>query len=125
MKRRQFRAELLTGHKGAAVLVPFDPAKAWGTRPVRVASKAYGLRPGHLVRAKLNGHAFDGWIGHRWGNFFILVEQDLRAAAGVEVGDMVDVVVQPRGAAGEGRKAATPDTPKAKKKPAPRRRARP
>lgn len=100
MKRRQFGAELQTGHKGAAVLVPFDPAKAWGTRPVRVASKAYGLRPGHLVRASLNGHAFDGWIGHRWGRFFILVDQDLRDAAGLEVGDTVEVVVKPRAANG-------------------------
>lgn len=96
MKRQKFRTELLTGHKGAAVLVPFDPAKTWGTRPVSVASRAYGKRPGHLVRVTLNGHAFDGWIGHRWGEFFILVDEDLRDAAGVAIGDMVEVTAEPR-----------------------------
>lgn len=114
MKRRKFRAELLTGHKGAAVLVPFDPAKAWGSRPVRVASAAYGLRPGHLIRASLNGHAFDGWIGHRWGNFFILVDPRLQKAAGVEVGDMVEVAVAPRAA--EKRKPASKKSPVRKRK---------
>ncbi len=100
-KRLTFRAEILTGHKGAAVIVPFDPAEAWGSRPVLIASKAYGKRPGHPVRATLNGHPFNGWIGHRWGRFFILVDQALQEAAGVAVGDVVGVSVQPAAPGGK------------------------
>ena len=100
MKKRDFRTELLSGHKGAAVLVPFDPEEAWGIAPRQVASKAYGKRAGHLIAGTLNGHRFEGWIGHRWGRFFILVDEQLQDAAGIGVGDMVDVSVRPRPAAG-------------------------
>jgi hypothetical protein len=96
MKKQKFRAELLTGHKGAAVIVPFDPEKVWGAKPRQVASPAYGKRPGHLVKGTINGHAFEGWIGCRWGRFFILVDEEIQEAAGVSVGDTVDVAVEPR-----------------------------
>jgi hypothetical protein len=43
----------------------------------------------------LNGHPFGGWIGHRWGRFFILVDEDLQRAAKVAVGDTVAVEVAP------------------------------
>ncbi len=115
-KRRRFRAEVLTGHKGAAVIVPFDPKEAWGIRPVLVASKAYGKRPGHPVRATLNGHPFDGWIGHRWGRFFILVDEELQEAAGVAVGDVVGVTVEPGAPVGKITPAKRPAKKPAKKR---------
>jgi hypothetical protein len=93
MKKQKFKAELLTGHKGAAVIVPFDPEEVWGAPPRQVVSKVYGKRPGHVVKGSLNGHPFEGWIGHRWGRFFILVDVELQEAAGLSVGDMVDVSV--------------------------------
>ncbi len=116
--RREFRTELLTGHKGAAVIVPFDPAETWGTRPVLVASKAYGRRPGHLIRARLNGHSFDGWIGRRWGRFFVLVDESVREAAGVSVGEIVDIVLEPR-APGETAQPKPRRAPRANGKPKP------
>jgi hypothetical protein len=67
VKRKTFHAELLGGHMGEAILVPFDPEEVWGIRPRTVASKTYGGQPGHLVRGTLNGHPFDGWIGRRRG----------------------------------------------------------
>jgi len=30
VKRKKFKAEVLSGHKEQAVEVPFDPAKEWG-----------------------------------------------------------------------------------------------
>ena len=94
--RRSFSATLERGHKGCAVIVPFDPEEEWGTKPRPVASAAYGKRPGWLVTGTLGGRPFDGWIGHRWGRFFVLVDEDLRKAAGLAAGDEVEVVLEPR-----------------------------
>jgi hypothetical protein len=92
MARARFEAELVEGHKGVTVvLVPFDPEKEWGREPVRLA----GRRHGWLVRGTLDGVAFDGYIGERWGRFFIIVERELRRAADVSVGESVTVVVEP------------------------------
>ena len=94
MKKRRFKAELESGHKGAALIVPFDPEEAWGVAPQPVVSKIYGKRPGYIVKGTLNGHPFEGWIGHRWKRFFILVDEDLQEAAGLSVGDMIDVSIE-------------------------------
>jgi hypothetical protein len=92
MARARFESELVEGHKGVTVaLVPFDPEEKWGEKPVRLA----GRRHGWLVRGTLNGVAFDGYIGERWGRFFIIVERELREAADVSVGDPLAVVVEP------------------------------
>ena len=95
-KKQTFDAELLMGHKGAGVHVPFDPEEVWGIPPGPIASKVYGRRPGHLVEGLMNGHPFEGWIGHRWGRYFLLVDEDLQDAAGVAVGDTFSVALVPR-----------------------------
>ena len=66
MKKRAFESELQGGHKGPAVIVPFDPEEEWGLAPEMVTSD-YGRWPGHLVKGRLNGEPFEGWIGNRWG----------------------------------------------------------
>jgi hypothetical protein len=38
MKRERFKAELLSGHKVAAVEVPFDPAKQWAIPPKQLSA---------------------------------------------------------------------------------------
>lgn len=114
MKRKVFTAELLDGHKGPAVLVPFDPEEAWGIPPRMVANRVYGARPGHLVRGTLDDHPFEGWIGHRWGNHFILVDEALRKSAGLSVGKAVRVAVEPRG---PGSRAKAPKRPRMPKRP--------
>jgi len=95
MKSR-FSAELEAGHKGCAVIVPFDPSVEWGLAPQPVHSAVYGrAMSGHPVRGTLAGTKFTGWIGHRWGRFFVLVDENFRKAAGVAAGDRVDVVLEP------------------------------
>ena len=90
--KAQFNAELILGHKGiTAVIVPFDPEEGWSRKPVRLASRRHGW----LVTGTLNNVSFDGYIGERWGRFFITVEPGLRAAARIEVGDTVKVSIQP------------------------------
>lgn len=80
----RFSGELIEGHKGVrVVLVPFDPTSEWG-EPTRLA----GRRHGWPVRGTANGVAFDGYVGERWGRFFIILE-------GHEVGETIDVAVKP------------------------------
>src|SRR5262245_60159652 len=88
----RFAAPLVQGHKGITpVIVPFDPRLVWDREPVMIDAR----REGWLVEGTINGVPFAGWIGYRWGRHFIIVEPALRAAAGVAVGDTVDVVVVP------------------------------
>src|SRR5215468_11102261 len=87
-----FEAALIEGHKGVtAAIVPFDPREAWGSEPVPLDAR----REGWLVAGTVNGVAFEGWIGHRWGRFFMIIDAALRAAAGVRVGDRLELTVAP------------------------------
>jgi hypothetical protein len=92
MAKARFEAELVEGHKGVTVvIVPFDPEEKWARKPVRLA----GRRHGRLVRGTLDGVAFDGYVGERWGRFFVIVERALRAAADLSIGEPVAVVLEP------------------------------
>ena len=69
-KRITFEADVVEGHKGVhAAIVPFDPEKNFGA-PVRLHQRRHGW----LVTGTLEGKKFDGFIGERWGRFFILVD---------------------------------------------------
>jgi hypothetical protein len=94
-KKIRFEAEIIMGHKNiAAVLVPFAPERVWGSEPVLVDGYLKKKKmPAHLVTGTLDGTPFEGWIGHRWGRRFIIVDQALRKRAGVAVGDVVEMVV--------------------------------
>jgi len=94
MGRARFEAQLFEGHKGVTgVMVPFDPEAVWRQKPFRLA----GRRHGWLVKGTANGARFNGYIGDRWGHFFIALDESLRQAAGVSVGDAVSMVVEPTG----------------------------
>ena len=89
--KKKFKAELQAGHQEDAVAVPFDPAVAWGIPPVRL----WRGRRGQRVQATLNGIQFEGFIVSRQQKFFMLVDEDIKQAAGVAVGDIVSVTVSP------------------------------
>jgi hypothetical protein len=95
MARRKtigFEAALFEGHKGVtAVIVPFDPRAVWELEPTELDPR----REGWLVAGTVNGVTFEGWIGFRWGRFFLIVDAALRAAAEVEVGDPLEIAVAP------------------------------
>ena len=96
MDKVRFEAELIEGHKGVTVvLVPFDPEEKWSRKPVRLA----GRRHGWVVAGRVNGIAFEGYIGDRWNRFFIIIDRDLREVAKVAVGDTLKVVVEPTSSA--------------------------
>jgi hypothetical protein len=90
---QSFHAQILDGHKGAAVIVPFDPAKIWDIEPAAVPAP---WKKGYLVSGKLNRGGFEGWIGNRWGRNFILVDDELLKKARANIGDVVRMTVSPR-----------------------------
>ena len=87
-----FTGELFEGHKEVtAVIVPFDPQEMWGLKPVKIDPR----RDGWLIRGTMNRVRFQGWIGYRWGRFFIMVDPQMREAASVEVGDSIAFNIGP------------------------------
>ncbi len=121
MKKARFQAELLLGHNDVtAVIVPFDPREVWHVEPVALDDR----REGWLVRGSMNGARFEGWIGLRWGRYFILVDAHLRAAARVAVGDPIDVVVEPAVSASAVARAMAKAVEQAKLTTAPGRKRR-
>jgi len=90
--RTEFEAELVEGHKGVTVvIVPFDPEEEWSRKPVRLDPR----RDGWLITGSANGVPFDGYIGQRWGRFFIIIDRELRAEAKVSVGENIRLIVEP------------------------------
>jgi hypothetical protein len=90
--KKKFKSEVLAGHKDDAIEVPFDPAATWGLPPRPI----WRGRRGHAVRGTLNGFAFaECFIVPRQKKFYLLLDRELRAAAGVAVGDSVTVAIEP------------------------------
>src|SRR5262249_10654139 len=87
MRSERFKAELLGGHKEDAVEVPFDPVVRW---QIPTAPLWRGRR-GHRVHGSLNGVEFESVVVPRIRKFFLIVSDQLRTAAGVSTGDIVDV----------------------------------
>ena len=91
MKATRFQAEVVSGHKGAAVEVPFDPNAAWETPSQQIRPG----RRGHPARATLNGTRFDCVIVARSRRFWLLVEDRVLAAAKAQLGEVVNITVAP------------------------------
>ena len=91
MKPERFKGEVLEGHKGAAVEVPFNPESKWKIPP----RPLWRGRRGHRVHAKLDGASFDGFIVPRARRFFLLLDERVRSAAGLSAGDLVTIELTP------------------------------
>ena len=90
-KKDRFEAELLPGHKGAAVEVPFDPAARWAVEAVPL----WRGRRGFPVEAVLDGVPFASAIVPRMRRHFLLVDDEVRARAKARIGAMVEITVRP------------------------------
>jgi Domain of unknown function (DUF1905) len=102
---------LLTGHKGPAVEVPFDPARRWGAAQVPLQPG----RRGYRVDVSLSGAQFQSVIASRMRRFFVLVPWSVARQAGLAVGDHVRLIVRQAEASASpeqplGAKAATSKT---------------
>jgi hypothetical protein len=91
MKKRNFKARVLSGHKEDAIEVPFDPAKEWGIPP----KPLWRGRRGHFVNATVNGFSFESSIVPRQKKFYLLIDAEAEKAAGVSEGVVVQVAVEP------------------------------
>ncbi|HXD33261.1 MAG TPA: DUF1905 domain-containing protein [Pyrinomonadaceae bacterium] len=90
MKLTKFKAEILPGHKGDAVEVPFNPMEAWGMQPRPI----WRGRKGYPVSGTLNRVPFEeSFIVPRSKKFFLIIDKDMQRAAGVNAGDSVSVSV--------------------------------
>ena len=90
-RKETFEGELLAGHKGAAVEVPFDPAEKWAINP----RPLWPGRRGHTVQARLGGVSFGSCIVPRSRKFWLLIDEDDQAKAGVIIGERVRITVGP------------------------------
>ena len=95
MSPARFRGEILAGHKGAAVEVPFDPAERWGLGAVAL----WRGRRGHRVTGVVQKLRFESSVVPRSKRFWLLLDEDLLDAAGLAVGDRVDVAIEPSASA--------------------------
>ena len=93
MKKKKFKAEVLSGHKDDAVEVPFDPVKEWGIAP----KPLWRGRRGHFVNATVNGFSFESSIVPRQKKFYMLIDADAKKAARISEGAIVRVAVEPCG----------------------------
>ena len=91
MKPEQFKGELLGGHTGAAVEVPFDPAARWAIS----ATPLWRCRHGYHVQGVLNGVRFKSVVVPRARKFFVLVDESLQEAAKVSAGDTIEITLMP------------------------------
>jgi hypothetical protein len=92
VKTERFTAVVLSGHKGAAVEVLFDPAKRWGVPARRITPG----RRGHAVRGTVNHAPFESFVVPRSRRFFLLLSSEVLHTTGAAVGDTVNVVLAPR-----------------------------
>jgi Domain of unknown function (DUF1905) len=92
MKKKRFKAAVLSGHKEDAVEVPFDPVKEWGIAP----KPLWRGRRGHFVSATINGFSFESAIVPRQKKFYMLIDAEAAKSAGVSEGRVVEVAVEPR-----------------------------
>ncbi len=89
---QRFTAPLYAGHSDCAVVVPFDPAAAWGTPAHRIG---YRQHRGHAVQGTVDGVPFVGWIWFYFREWRLVLPRHLLRAAGAAAGDVVTIRVKP------------------------------
>ncbi len=91
MKKKRFKAEVLSGHKEDAIEVPVDPAQKWCIPP----RPLWRRRRGHIVNATVNGFSFASSIVPRQKKFYLLIDAEAARSACVSAGALVQVTVEP------------------------------
>ena len=89
---KTFTAEIYEGHSDCAVIVPFDPAKVWKTKPHRIGYRKYA---GHAVRGTINGEPFESWIWFYFHEWRMVIADQVLMAVRAAPGDAVKIPVRP------------------------------
>ena len=91
MRKKTFKAELLSGHKDHAVQVPFDPSVEWNLHP----RPLWRGRRGFPVSATIDGVSFESSIVPRQKKFYLIIDAEAKITARVEPGALVQVTLEP------------------------------
>jgi hypothetical protein len=91
VSRARITGTILSGHKDAAVEVPFDPAERFGLEPVALRRG----RRGHRVRAIARTVRFESEIVPRSKRFWLVLPGSLLEKLRLEPGDRIEVTVEP------------------------------
>ena len=91
MKRQSFSDTVLTGHKGKAIEVPFDPGLLWGIKQEQI----HPGRRGYRVIGEVKGLNFSSHVVARSKKFWLLLPAAIEAGAKVGVGETVAVKLHP------------------------------
>ncbi|MEP7042612.1 MAG: DUF1905 domain-containing protein [Dokdonella sp.] len=91
MKPGQFTGKIHSGHKQAAIEVPFDPAERWHV----TASPIRRGRRGWAAEVSLGGLWFGSFIVPRSGRFWLLLDEEALRTNAASVGDAVAVSLRP------------------------------
>lgn len=91
MKRVRFTGEIISGHKGAAIEVPFDPETKWAIE----ARALWPGRRGYVVQCEINGTKFGSCIVPRSRKFWLLIDDEVQKQIGASIGDTVRTAVEP------------------------------
>lgn len=98
MSSETFQAEVVVGHKDThVVIVPFDPAQRWPAAepvPLSAADDPRGGR-GWAVTGTVDGAAFAGFVGRRYGRSYLILPAAFRRAHQIDEGDVVEVALEP------------------------------
>jgi hypothetical protein len=89
---KKFTAELYEGHSDCAVIVPFDPAQVWKTKPHRIGYRSY---VGHAVRGTVGGEQFESWIWFYFHQWRMVIPDRVLEAVHAAPGDTVKITVRP------------------------------
>jgi len=91
MKAERISGVVLSGHKGDAVEVPFDPSAKWG-----VAAQAIGPgRRGYRVACRVGAARFDSCVVARSKKFWLLLPADVEDELSIKTGDTVSLSLAP------------------------------
>jgi hypothetical protein len=99
MADQAFGSQVYIGHKGVhAVDVPFDPRDVWPDLSPETVARKEDPRGGQgwPVTGTVNGVPFEGHVGLRYGRNYLILPLDVRVAADIVEGDVVEVHLTPR-----------------------------
>jgi hypothetical protein len=91
MKAERISGVVLTGHKGDAVEVPFDPGAKWSVTAQQIGPG----RRGYRVACRVGATRFDSCVVARSGTFWLLLSAEVEAKLSIKAGDAVSLSLEP------------------------------
>ncbi len=91
MKAERISSVVLTGHKGDAIEVPFDPGAKWGVTTQQIGPG----RRGYRVACRVGAIRFDSYVVARSRKFWLLLSAEVEDKLSIKAGDTVSLSLEP------------------------------